>query len=152
MKNKEFDVTKPLPTELLITSAGSHLYRIGLSHFRNGSQIRNKIHNPLLIAIINIIFLFRAYLSLLLRDENPKVFIWIVDSAYFINAKIHFNVALIVGLILSLISQYLYYNDYKNNKPPNYLKPFEMMSGLVSPQSIGLTDRVQIIQFIKISK
>ena len=41
MKDKEFNVTKPLPKELLITSAGSDLHPIGLSHFRNGSQFRN---------------------------------------------------------------------------------------------------------------
>jgi hypothetical protein len=33
---KNFDPSEPLPPELLVSSAGSHLYRIGLSHFRFG--------------------------------------------------------------------------------------------------------------------
>ena len=75
-----------------------------------------------------------------------------MDFSYFINARIHFNISIIIGCIVSLIPQYLHYKDYKNNKTPTYLKPFEMTEGLVSPQSIGLTDKVQIIQFIKLSK
>ena len=81
MEDKDFgfDITKPLSSELLIISAGSDLYCIGLSHFRDGFQIRHKIHNPLLIAILSIMLLLRCILSLSLSDENPEVFIWIVN-------------------------------------------------------------------------
>ena len=105
-----------------------------------------------MIAILSIMFLLRCILSLSLSEENPEVFIWIVDFSYFINARIHVNTNIASWLIVALISQYLHYKNYTNNKHPNYLKPFQMMSGFVSPQSIGLTDRVQIIQFIKKSK
>ena len=148
--NTDLDISKCLPPELCVTSAANHLYLIGLSHFKNGSQNRNKIHNPLLIAILNCVILLHNIFSLSLSEENPEIFIWIVDFSYFIKARIHFNVAFSFGLILTLISQYLHYMDFKNNKTPTYLKPFEMIEGLVSPQSIKFTDKVEIIKFIKL--
>ena len=57
-----------------------------------------------------------------------------------------------IWLNLTLIAQYLHYKDYKNNKRPKYLKPFQMIEGLISPQSIGLINKVEIIQFIKLTK
>jgi hypothetical protein len=147
-----FNPSQLLPPEVLVTSAGSHLYRIGLSHFQNGWKIRKKFHYPLLIALLNVIFLAKSVTSLLLTEENPELFIIIFDFSYFINARIHFNVCAIVMILLSIISQILHYINYKKNLKPSYLKPFKMMSGLVSPQSIGLTNEVKIYKFLKISK
>ena len=55
--NKVFKISEAIPNELLIPSAGNHLYRIGISHFRNGSEKRHRIYNPWLIAVTNCIFL-----------------------------------------------------------------------------------------------
>ena len=41
---------------------------------------------------------------------------------------------------------------YKKDIKPSYLKPFEMMSCLVSPKSIGLTDSEDVYKLIKTSK
>jgi hypothetical protein len=147
-----FNLSELLPPELLVTSAGSHLYRIGLSHFLNGSKRRKKFHYPLLIALLNVIFLAKSVTSLLLTEENPELFITIFDFSYFINVRIHFNVCAIVMILLSIISQILHYINYKKNLKSLYLKPFEMMSGLVSPQSIGLSNEVKVYKFLKISK
>jgi len=62
---ENFDPSELLPPELLATSAGSHLYRIGLSHFPYGWKRRKKFHNPLLIALLNVIFLAKSVTSLL---------------------------------------------------------------------------------------
>jgi hypothetical protein len=143
---------EPLPPELLVTSAGSHLYRIGLSHFPNGWKRRKKFHYPLLIALLNVIILVKSITSLLLTEENPELFIILFDFSYFLNVKIHYNTCVIVIIILTLVSQILHYINYKKNLKSSYLKPFEMMSGLVSPQSIGLTNEVKIYKLVKLSK
>ena len=71
----DFDVNKVLPIEFVIPLSASHLYRIGLSHFRNGYQIRNKLHNPLLIAILIFMLLCRSLLSLTIKEENKEFFL-----------------------------------------------------------------------------
>ena len=128
-KGININVDQCLPQQLVVNSAGNHLYLIGLSHFRSGLLNRSKIYNPLLITVLNFIFIFHSILSLSLSKENPEVFIWIVDPSYFINARIHFNVGVIILLAFALISQYLHYKDYKSNKTPNYLKPFQIIEG-----------------------
>jgi hypothetical protein len=62
------------------------------------------------------------------------------------------NVAIILWGILALFSQILHYWKYYKNESPSYLKPFEMISGLVSPKSIGLSNREDINQLLKRSK
>ena len=52
-------------------------------------------------------------------------------------------------MILTVIYLFIHYMEIKKNKSYNYLKPFEMKLGLVSPQSIGLIDSVEIIKSIK---
>jgi len=154
MENTEniFNPSELLPSDVCVRSAGTHLYYIGLSHFSIGSKKRRKIHNPLLIALANWMILLKSLISLLLPDENPEYFVIIADYSYFIKARIHYNMSLIITLLLTFISQYLHYRNYRNNKFPTYLKPFEMISGLTSPLSVGLTDKVKIYKFVKLSK
>ena len=49
---------------------------------------------------------------------------------------------------MAITSQLIYYYNYKNDIKPTFLKVFEMMSGLVSPKSIGLTNEKQIYKLI----
>ena len=101
---------------------------------------------------MNSVLLLHNIFSLSLSEENPKIFIWIVDFSYLLNARIHFNIDCSIAIILALISQYFHYIDFKNNKTPTYLKPFEMIEGLVSPQSFELTDKADISKFIQLCK
>jgi hypothetical protein len=149
---ENFDPSELLPPEVLVTSAGTHLYRIGLSHFPYGWKRRNKFHNPLLITLLNVVFLAKCTTSLLVSEENPELFIFLFDSSYFLNSRIHVNIGASFTIILTLVSQLLHYINYKKNLKPSYLKPFDMISGLVSPKSIGLTNEVKIYKFLKISK
>jgi hypothetical protein len=91
-------------------------------------------------------------ITLLMSEENPELFIFLFDFSYFVNSRIHVNICVILMAILTLVSQLLHYINYKKNLKPSYFKPFDMMSGLVSPKSIGLTNEVKIYKFLKISK
>ncbi len=70
---ENFDPSELLPPEVLVSSAGTHLYRIGLSHFPYGWKKRRKFYKPLLIALLNVIFLSRSVTSLLASGENPEL-------------------------------------------------------------------------------
>jgi hypothetical protein len=59
------------------------------------------------------------------------------------------NTIISISTISSLISQSLYYYIYMNDIKQSYLKVFDMMSGLISPKSIGLTNKEEFCKSIK---
>ena len=54
----------------------------------------------------------------------------------------------ILFLISVLITQIIYYNNYRNGIKPSFLRVFQMMSGLVTPTSLGLQNEKQITKLI----
>jgi hypothetical protein len=94
----------------------------------------------------------KQIIQLLLPEDNPKYFIILGDYVYFLGLRPYQYIAFGLYMVLALTSQMIYYYNYKNDIKPNFLKVFEMISGLVSPKSIGLTDRKEIHKLVKISK
>jgi hypothetical protein len=147
----DFDVDKPLPSVIAIKSAESHLYRIGLSLFPSGSQTRNRYHNPFFVSFIICVSIIKCLIVILMKEDKYRLLL-IGDFAHFLNARYFMNTCLILWGILALISQLLHYWKYYKNESPSYLKPFEMISGLVSPKSIGLINKEDINQLLNKSK
>ncbi len=46
----------------------------------------------------------------------------------------------------------IHYYNYKKGIKPSYLKPFEMMSDLVSPKSVSLVEKEKAFKIIRISR
>jgi hypothetical protein len=80
--------------------------------------------------------------------EDKYKFLLIGDFASFINGKYFLNTSAVLFASLALISQLLHYWKYYKNESPSYLKQFQMISGLVSPKSIGLINREHINQLL----
>jgi hypothetical protein len=149
---KSFDVNKPLPQSIAFNSIDNHLYRIGLSLISKNHEKRSRFYNPLLILIVNTICLIKCIVSLLLSEENEKLLIINGDFAHFFRSKTHLNVAAFLVFLSTLIQQLICYSNTKNNINLTYYKVYDMMSGLVSPKSIGLTNGEEIYKLIKRSK
>ena len=147
-----FNPNKLLSSNLVIKSIDSHLYSIGLSLFKNGNFKRRNFQNPVFMFIIQLQIFIRQCISLSVFEENPEIFVYIGDVGYFIKARYHYAVACGLIMLISLISQILHFINYKKSIKPSYMRPFEMMSGLTSPQSIGLNDEEEIRKMIRISK
>jgi hypothetical protein len=84
--------------------------------------------------------------------EDKYRLLLIGDFTYFLNGRYFINLLIILWGLLALFSQILHYWKYYKNESPSYLKPFEMISGLISPKSIGLINREVINQLLKRSK
>jgi hypothetical protein len=147
-----FDANKVLPQNIVIKGAENHLYRIGLNLVSNGRQKRSNFYNPLVIFSVQIVTVTKSIVSLLTPEENERLLKIIGDFAHFIGVKTQFDVDVIITNILALTSQLIYYYIYKSGIKQTYLKVFDMMSGLISPKSIGLTNKVEIYKLIKESK
>jgi hypothetical protein len=150
--DESFDVNKPLPQSIAFNSIDNHLYRIGLSLISKNHKKRSRFYNPLLISSVNIICLTKCIVSLILNEDNEKLLIINGDFAHFLGSKTHLNVAGFLIFLLTLIQQFIYYYNTKNDINPTYLKVYDMMSGLVSPKSVGLTNGEEIYKLIKQSK
>jgi hypothetical protein len=149
---ESLDVNKPLPQSIAFNSIDNHLYRIGLSLISRNHEKRSRFYNPLLIFTVNIICLIKCIISLILSEENEKLLIINGDFAHFLGSKIHLNVAGFLAFLSVLIHQLNYYYSSKNDINPIYFKVFDVMSGLISPKSIGLTNGEEIYKLIKQSK
>jgi hypothetical protein len=147
----DFDVDKPLPLVIAIKYAENHLYNIGLSLFSFGSQERNRFHNPFFISFIICVQILKSITAMLMKEDKYRLLL-IGDLAYFLNGRYFINSSIIFWGLLALSSQLLHYWKYYKNESPSYLKPFEMICGLVSPKSIGLINREHINQFLNKSK
>jgi hypothetical protein len=149
MDKKVFNPSVILPPETVIDSAGSHLYRIGLSLYSIGSKSRPKLNNPLFIFTIHSLVTLRHCVSMRLSEDNRYAFELLSDWSYFLNSREVIGLTVILYVLWSNISQLLHYWYHKRNIKPSYLKPFEMMSGLVSPQCIGLYNEKDITKMMK---
>jgi hypothetical protein len=147
----DLNLEKPLPSVIAIKGAENHLYRIGLSLFSFGSQKRNRFHNPIFISFIISAQMLKSIIAILMK-EDKYILLLIGDFDYFLNGRNFFNTATVLFASTALFSQLLHYWKYYKNESPSYMKPFEMISGLVSPKSIGLINREDINQLLNKSK
>ena len=135
----DFDAGKPLPSVIALKCAENHLNRIGLSLFSFGSHPRNRFHNPFSISFIISVQILKCITAILMEEDKYKLLL-IGDFGYFLNCRHFMSSTVILWSCLALFSQMLHYWKYYKNENPSYLKPFEMISGMVSPKSIGLTN------------
>ena len=144
------DPGRLLPSELVISGAEEHLYRIGLSLFECESGIKRKsIYNPKLVFIVYFIHFIRSFVFIYFGSElSEEVHLYLGDGDYLLNGKNLINALCFVTGIMSLLPQYLNYSNFKNGLKPVDLRVFKMVSGLVTPQSVGLEDSDQIIDFV----
>ncbi len=118
----DFDPNNILPNDVLIDSAETHLYRIGLIPSPNESFERKRYENPVFKFIINLHLIIRFIISLQLSEENEETFLLIGDFSYFLRARIHFNTAACLVISIALFSQLVqYYNHTSDASPACYI-------------------------------
>jgi hypothetical protein len=87
-----------------------------------------------------------------MTEDNERISIIIGDFSHFFGLRIHYNLGSGLVYLLALTSQLIYFYNYMKGIKPTYFKVFEMMSGLVSPKSIGLTNKEEIYKMLKVYK
>ena len=145
------DVNKCLPPELTVESVDDILYRIGLSFDSIRDRPKRKlIDHPLIVFIIISIFTAQRLITTSLSSKYEFILRLLGDTGHFLDIR-YFDAFYFLCSTL-LISQLIYYNNYRNGIKPTFLRVFQMMSGLVSPKRLGLTDERQVIKLIQITK
>ena len=147
------NMNKCLPQELTVQSVEDILNRIGLTLDSNKTYPKRKLFfNPIIIFIFNSLFIIREMIVFSLCEENDLTFKMLGSWAHLLGLRKHISIVFILVTFLVSIFQLIYYNNYNNGIKPTFLRVFQMMSGLVSPKSLGLTDEQQIRKLLKTTK
>jgi hypothetical protein len=147
------DCNKVLPQSYIIPESGQHLYKIGLTHFRVGNsdkESKQHIYYRFFVIIICVIFFTHSLIALSVPNDIYKdVHIYNGDWTYnYPEVRYHMNISILFCSIIAILSAIL----HLTNDNFSWFKPFEMMSGLVTPASIGLTDSEDVEKLLKRSK
>ena len=141
-----------LNDNLVIKSAGSDLYRIGLSLFTLNGVKRKFVYNPYFTSIITYGYTLKLFVSLLIHSNDRRVCLLLGDFPYFIGLQWHLGISCVLHGLVPVFSQTIHLWYYWKGIEPTYLRPFLMMSGMISPESIGLTDSRIVERLLKRSR
>ena len=144
------NINRVLPKHLTVKWADQHLYRIGLSHESNGQTKRKFLCDPRLITLYFIIYFIQNNLNLFVIKEDlflSKVF---GNYGLFLGIGSIFNVIFnFVLFIINFINKLTHNYNHKYEVKPTFLRVFRMMSGSLTPQSVGLTNTSQVFQLTR---
>ena len=151
MSNIKID--KCLPKELTIESVEDILHGIGFPLDSTKTYPKRKLlFNPIIIFTFISLYTLKEILIISLNEENELIFKVLGSVGHFLGIRRIFSLCFILFSIMISTFQMIFYYNYRNGIKPTFLRVFQMMSGLVSPKSLGLTDEQQIIKLLKLTK
>ena len=120
-----------------------HLYRIGLCLTPNRPEYRRRLtYHPIVILIIYLIFIFQRIASIFI--ENPQTLLILCDIGHLLQFKFHYNFMLGLFGTFVLLSQLVFYLNYKGGIEPTFLTLFHAMS-VHNPRSVFLIKKLVIL-------
>ena len=147
------DPNKCLPPELTVQSVEDILHRSGLTLDSTKSYPKRKLFfNPIIIFTFLLLFTIREVIVISLPEENDLIFKVFGSFGYLIGIREFAAISYTLLTLLSMSFHLIYYYNYRNGIKPTFLRVFQMMSGLVSPKSLDLTDEQQITKLLNRTK
>ena len=144
------DLSKPIPVNLRVEWASRHLYIRGLSHIPNGPEKRHFIYNQKLVFGVSFTFVIRSIVLITTSgDLNRRLVTVFADVSYYLKLQLVLNaVATIVGMYI-MVNMIIYWDNHRRGIVPTFLVLLEMISGQISPKSIGLTSEAQVVSLVR---
>ena len=107
-KSNAIKVNKVLPKSVCISSAGTHLYSIGLSLYKPiNARKRSVTNNPLFVFSLLIIFLLKHIILIIIPKQSQQFYTIVGDFAYFTGIRIPTSILIIDCITIALLSQLL---------------------------------------------
>ena len=129
---------KLIPVEYTIKSIDDILYRIGLSLSSNQEYHGRKIfYHPMVVLIYTMIFLLFYEIPVIFIEDHTILKVFGIPGHFF-GMKVHWISCIVSASSLVIGSQLVYRYNFNRGINPSFLRVFQMMSGLVTPQSVGL--------------
>ena len=142
------NLNQALPPELRIASIDEILYSIGLCHHSvREHPKRSPIHNPFAIAFVVSFVMLIKTISIFTNDL--LVLSLLAEFTHHIGIKLYMNIMIVIISLMTLFMQTVYYLNYKRGVKPTFIRLFQVMSGSITPSSVGLTHATEVIQLLK---
>ena len=144
-----------LPPELRTDVAIDKLYEIGLivkPLTTQSTTRRHWISHPITNILIFIYYIFMFSIFVVNNNHNKRLVIILGDFPSLYGVGIYLNLPGLFCTIFNLLALSLYYYNHWKGIKPTFLRVFAMLSGLVTPNSVGLTDTQLVYKFIRKSK
>ena len=150
IRNKVYP-DKLLPQQMIVKGVDDILYDIGLS-ITSIKEVERKrfYHHPIFIFTFMLLFFILKLITLFVKDDNLLAIIG--DQSHFLGIKNYFNLALLLWTGSLLSSQIIYYLNHKMGIYPTFIRVFEMLSGSITPEKVGLTTDQDIRKLSKFTK
>ena len=133
-----------IPEHLVIRSADDLLYSIGLCLQSMRKRPKRKtIYNPKLIAFVSWLHLWLRIASIWLPEDSQWLPL-IGETGRYFGMKFHWNFYVCLINAFMIASQLNFFYAYKRGMSPTFVRVFRMMSGSVTPLSVGLSDPNQV--------
>src|SRR3954463_9978391 len=78
----DLKVNELLPQSVAIASAGTHLYRIGLSFYRFSNEKRMLFNRPVLLFALSLCFIVKHSISVALPSQHRDFYAYIGDATH----------------------------------------------------------------------
>ena len=140
-----FVPSKVLPPEMRIPGADTHLYRIGVQMSPTGAVHRKACFHPIVVFIVLLQLLIRNILFIALPEQSVWFYAVMGDIGYFMGLRIHCNIVMALVFIQAICFQMISYWNTVQGIIPIDLRVFQVMSGAIAPQTIGLNLAVNIV-------
>ena len=158
MDNMHKNIINPnklIPKSLVITGADTHLYRIGLSLFKTNAIKRKLMYNPVIVFIISFQLLLRNLIFMFISNDKYQdnlFHLYLGNVAHVIANRNEFAITPCSITMISICSQIMNWKNYRNGIQPVDNNLFKMMSGLITPKSIGINDGIICYKLLIISR
>ena len=152
-KRTKINLAMCLPRHLVVKDVDDVLYRIGLCLTSVKEQpIRLSVDNPMLAFAVVSIFTIEKVVTCSLSDNHELIFRMFGSTGHLMGLRLYLDLCFIFCSILTLVSQLIYYYNYKEEVCPTFLRLFSMMSGTIPPKALGLTDPEVVVRMCRQSK
>ena len=84
--------------------------------------------------------------------DNKLVILLTGDVGHLIGIKEHFNITGTLVSIMILLFQMVYYYNHRIRVKPTFIRVIQVLSGSITPSSVGLNNPTQVKQLLKIAK
>ena len=154
MKSRKIKpITRVLPPELVIPGADNHLYRIGLQlNRRSHTNRRNFFHNPYIVLLVIIQMTIRTIILIIGNNFTDDFLLAIGDFGYVMKCYKQLNMMVFAGCMICNLSMLHNLYNYINDIQCADIRIYQLLSGTVSPQQLGLNNMKSVLKFVNISR
>lgn len=132
------DPSKILSSQYIIVSIDKVLFRKGiLLSYTEDQATRSWFYQPWLVFTFVLAYmLLSQILGILIAKDNISRYIGLPGHLF--GMKTHYCLFLLLCSMFCLSSHLIHYYNYVNEIKPTFLLVFQMISGTISPESVGL--------------